>query len=244
MRAALVAVATIGTIAFNAFAAAGLVNGVTPAAISDKYLTVLTPAGYAFSIWTLIYLGMAAFSFYQILGTNLTRFRSVRTPYISSCVLNCGWIYFWHHDQIGVCLVLIFLLLAALVLILFLLGRAEAKGGLLFTRVPFGIYAGWVTAATLVNLMIFLKYLGVEFSSSLWSALGVILIIIAAAAAVLVRWKLKNFLYPLAIAWAITAIAIKQGTNTAIVVASAVVVVVCLITAGSVVVELRDSTSE
>ena len=54
MRAALVVVATIGTVIFNGFAATGLVNGVTPDVISDKYPTILTPASYAFSIWSLI----------------------------------------------------------------------------------------------------------------------------------------------------------------------------------------------
>ena len=94
MRATLVIVATIATIAFNGLAAAGLVNGVTPDVISDKYPTILTPAGYAFSIWSLIYLGMAAFSVYQFLPANLVRFRPVRSLYIFSCLLNSpGYIF-------------------------------------------------------------------------------------------------------------------------------------------------------
>src|SRR5688500_8301187 len=111
MRSVLVMVATIATIAYNGLAAAGSVNGVTPAQISDKYPTVLTPAGYAFSIWTLIYIGLVAFSLYQLMPKNLARFRSVRSLYVMSCALNCAWIYFWHHDQIWVCLILILTLL-------------------------------------------------------------------------------------------------------------------------------------
>ena len=62
IRSVLVMLATAGMIAFNALAATGYVNGITPREISDRYPTVLTPAGYAFSIWTLIYFGLAIFS--------------------------------------------------------------------------------------------------------------------------------------------------------------------------------------
>ncbi|MFN0277897.1 MAG: TspO/MBR family protein [Pyrinomonadaceae bacterium] len=244
MRAALVIVAVIATIGFNALAAAGLVNGVTPAQISEKYPTVLTPAGYAFSIWSLIYLGITAFAVYQLLPANLLRFRRARSVFILTCLLNCAWIYFWHRDQIAICLVLIIALLASLIMMLVLFGRSESAVESLFTNAPFGIYAGWVTAASLVNFLIFLKYERVELSVFAWNTLGAVLIILAAVLAVIVRLKLRNYFYPLAIAWALTAIAIKQTTNTAIVVAAAIGVVTCLITAGTFVVNLKDSTSE
>lgn len=244
MRSILVIVATMGTIVFNGLAATGYVNGVTPEVISDKYPTVLTPAGYAFTIWSLIYLGILAFSAYQMLSVNLLRFRSIRSLYIFSCLLNCGWIYFWHREAIGMCLVFILALLATLVIILILFYRMKMEAGAVFTTAPFGIYAGWVTAATLVNFAIFLKFEGVELSNSAWNALGAALIVFAAALAVIVRLKLRNYLFPLAVAWALTAIAVKQSGNTAIVVAAALGVVTCLVTSGSIVTSLKDSTSE
>ena len=244
MSAAMVIVATISTIAFNALAAAGLVNGVTPAQISERYQTILTPAGYAFSIWSLIYLSVTAFAVYQVLPANLLRFRRVRSVFIITCLLNCGWIYFWHRDQIAVCLVLIIALLASLILMLVFLGRPKSAVESLFTTLPFGIYSGWVTAASLINVLIFLKYERVELSPVDWNVLGISLMLLAAAFAVVVRLKLKNYFYPLAIAWALTAIAIKQGSNTAIVVTAAIGVVTCLITSGSFVVDLKDSRSE
>ncbi len=243
MRAILVLVATFATIAFNALAAAGYVNGVTPDVISDKYPTVLTPAGYAFSIWSLIYAGLACFSVYQLLPRNLLRFRRVRSLYILTCVLNCAWIYFWHYDQIGVCLFLIFALLAALILMHFHFRRSEAVGGSLFTKTPFGIYAGWVTAAALVNFVIFLKYVGVELADWAWNALGALFILFAAVLAVIVRFGLKNYVYPLAVAWAATAIAVKQSGNTAIVAAASVCVIICLVMAVSFVMDQKSTTT-
>src|SRR6185436_13362776 len=93
----LLMLATIATIVYNALAATGYVNGITPAEISDRLPTIITPAGYAFSIWSLIYVGLIAFSVYQALPANLSRFRVQRNLYIVSCLLNCAWIYFWHH---------------------------------------------------------------------------------------------------------------------------------------------------
>ena len=56
--------------------------------------------------------------------------------------------------------------------------------------------------------------------------------------------EIENFFYPLAIAWGLTAIAVKQSGQTAIVVAAAVGVIVCLVTTGSVVTRLKDASSE
>lgn len=242
MRSVLLIVATIGTVVFNGLAASGYVNGVSPEVISAKYETVITPAGYAFSIWSLIYLGMLAFSIYQVLPRNVVRFRPVRSLYIATCVFNCAWIYFWHRDQIGICLWLIVGLLLTLIGMLVLLKRTG--GSSLCTTAPFGIYAGWVTAATLVNFTIFLKYMGVEMSPNAWNAVGVSILIIAAALAFAVRWGLQNYIYPLAVAWAATAIAVKQSGNTPIVIAAAFCTVACLVTSGSIVTSLKDSTSE
>lgn len=241
MLAVLVIVATIATIAFNGLAATGYVNGVTPEVISDKYPTVLTPAGYAFTIWSVIYLGMAAFSVYQLLPGNLARFRSVRWIYILSCVLNCAWIFFWQREQIGICLLLITALLGTLIVLLRRFRSSDA--GPLFTKTVFGIYAGWVTAATLVNLAVFLRYLGVEMPIAVRNTLGVVFLAVAAALAVIVRLKLQNYLYPLAIAWAATAIAVKQSGNTTIVVASSICVIVGLVMAVSFVMDQKSTTT-
>lgn len=241
MLAALVLLATFAMVGFNALAAAGFVNGVTPDAVSARYPTVLTPAGYAFSIWSLIYLGMVAFSVYQLLPANLTKFSRVRVLYLVTCVLNCAWIWCWHHDLIAACFVIIFLLLATLLLICSRLRGPASFVDSLFSKAPFGIYAGWVTVATLVNLTILLGIVGINAQSRL---LGVAFIILAAACAVAVRWRIANYLFPIAVAWGLTAVAVKQSGNTPIVIAAAFATVTCLVTAGSVVTNLKDSTSE
>ncbi|HKP69512.1 MAG TPA: hypothetical protein VJV05_09525, partial [Pyrinomonadaceae bacterium] len=92
MRSFLVLAATIGVLVFNWLAATGRLGGTDTEAISAKYQTLVTPGGYAFSIWSLIYVGLLAFSVYQLLPSNVSRFRPVRTLYILTCALNCAWL--------------------------------------------------------------------------------------------------------------------------------------------------------
>jgi len=244
MRSVLVIVATIATIVFNALAATGYVNGITPAAISAKYPTVLTPAGYAFSIWTLIYLGLLAFSVNQALPANAVRYRPIRSLYILSCLLNCTWIYFWHREQIAVCLVIILLLCGTLVFVRYRLMGFDSTGDIWLAKAPIGVYAGWVTAASTVNLLVLLANLKLGYSGAGENVIGIVLIAVATGAAIVARAALRDYFFPLAVAWALTAIAVKQSGNTTIVVATAVGVVVCIVTAGTVVVNLKDSSSE
>lgn len=236
-RSYLVPLATFGTIAFNWLAAVGRVNGVSPSDISDKYPTPITPAGYAFSIWSVIYLGMIAFSIYQMLPRNAARFRSIRSLYIMTCALNCGWIYMWHSDQIAICLVLIFLLAVCLFLINLNLKVTTGPGEYWLAKAPFSIYFGWVTAATLVNFAILLVQMNISVSP--W--LGIGLILFAAALGVILRIRLVNYLYPLAIAWALTAIGVKQSGQTLIVAAAAIGTIACLIASLSFVVGLPST---
>lgn len=243
IRAFLVLAATLGTIAFNWIASAGYVGGVTPAEVSDRYPTVITPAGYAFTIWTLIYLGLLAFSIYQALPPNIGRFLQVRSLYIFSCALNCAWIFFWHSDQIAICLAIISVLLVVLILINFKTRETASAVESLLVNGPFGLYLGWVACASLVNLAVFLVYAKIDLGNSAF-VFGATVLLLAAAFAVLVRIRLTNYFVPAAVAWALTAIAVKQSGKTLIVAAAAVGVVACLIAAFSFVLNLKSSSHE
>lgn len=242
MLGLMVVVATVVTIAVNALAALGLINGVTPATISERHPSLITPAGYAFSIWSLIYVWLIAFAIYQMFRPSNGGLKTVRLLYLASCVLNCAWIWFWHQGLIGICAVLIVLLAASLLLIIKRLAPPTTFRAALLTKAPFGVYAGWITCAALVNVNIAARDLIAGDAG--FNALGVASILVATAVAVLVRWKLNNFLFPLAAAWALAAIAINQTGHTAIIFTAVFGTIVCLLTAGTIVTKLKDSTSE
>jgi hypothetical protein len=243
LLAILVLAATAATIIFNFLASSGYVNGVTPEEISRKYTTILTPAGYAFTIWGLIYAGLAAFSIYQLLPANLAKFAPIRSLYLLSCVFNCGWVFFWQNDRIAVCFVMIASLTMTLFFVVLRLRDIEGAAEYWLARAPFGVYFGWVTAALIVSVPITLVYTGTGPDETGWVVPAVVLIAIATALGILVRTKLRDYLYPLAIAWALTAIAVKQSGQTAVVVACAVGVVASLIASLSFVVNLPSRST-
>ncbi len=242
----LVIIATVGVILINYFAAVGYINGVTPDVISDKYPTFITPAGYAFAIWSLIYLGLIAFSIYQVLPSNTDnpRFKNIRTLYIANCAANCFWIYLWHYDSILAALAVMFVLLGTLILINVNLRNTQSVAETWLARIPFSLYFGWVTVATILNFSIALVSLGVNTSESNSIILSSILIVAATVLGILIRFKLAIFAYPLAIAWALTAIAVKQSGKTAIVVCAAFGVIALLVSALTAFLQLNNSTNE
>lgn len=241
IKAILVPLATLGTLFFNWVAATGLINGVTPEMVSDKYPTPVTPAGFAFTIWIVIYIGLAVFSIYQLLPQHASRFSKVRSLFIASLVLNCAWLYFWAFGMIGATVLIILALLAVILVINAKLWKPETTGEYWITKAPFGLYFGWVAAAAAVNIAVLLVYQNVNISEHALKILGIVLILLAAVAAIAVRAGFKNYLAPLAVAWALTAIAIKQSGNTMIVVAAVVGVIACLIASTSVIMDLGST---
>ena len=92
----------LGVIVVNVLAVTLPLGGNSTGEISDKYHTSITPAGYAFSIWGLIYLLLAGFIIYQFRakGDSAKLIRSISIPFIVSCAANMTWLILWHYLQI------------------------------------------------------------------------------------------------------------------------------------------------
>lgn len=233
LKQILVIAATFIVIFVNYLSAVGYINEKTPANISDKYPTLLTPAGYAFAVWSLIYLGLAVFSVYQALPsqTENARFRRIRFLYILNCAANCVWIFLWHREMIWAALIVIFVLLGTLALINSRMQNKRDAAETWMARVPFGLYFGWVTVATVLNFTVALVSSGVKTSASGTTALASILVAATTILAILIRLKLSTAAYALAVAWAFTAIAVKHGSETMLVICAAFGVIALLIAA-------------
>jgi translocator protein len=229
----LVVLATFFVIYVNYLAATGYINDKTPASISEKYPSMLTPAGYAFAIWSLIYLGLVIFSFYQALPsqTENARFRRIRLLYIINCAANCGWIFLWHHELIWTALGVIFIILGTLVLLNSHLQNKQDAVETWIARIPFGLYFGWITVATILNFTIALVSSGIKTTESVTAILASLLVITATILGIVVRLKLSTAAYALAIAWALTAIAVQHGGETILVTCAAFGVIALLVAA-------------
>jgi translocator protein len=219
----LVIPATIFVIIVNYLATKGYLGGIPTDYVSNQYPTYLTPAGYAFSIWGLIYLGLSIFSIYQLMPSQTDNFKKVRGLYLLNCAANCIWLWLWHHQLIVASVGAMLVILASLIAINFSLSKSDS----LIARVPFGIYFGWVTVAALANIAICLTYLGFNISI----AVACIGILIAAVCGMILRLKLPNVAYGLTVTWGIVAIAVNHGGVTAISFVSALATIALLIAA-------------
>ncbi|MGZ5211729.1 MAG: tryptophan-rich sensory protein, partial [Kaistella sp.] len=117
--------ALVFTIIFNYVSNTGIFNGKTIGNVSDQYHTLITPAGYAFSIWGLIYLLLLGFVIYT--GKSLFYAEKNETDsfvekvgwwFVISCLANCAWIVVWLYGFSGISVLILVIALISLIKIL------------------------------------------------------------------------------------------------------------------------------
>ncbi len=216
IRQAVNVVAVVATIGVNALANALPLNGLTTGEISDRFEVYFVPAGYVFSVWSLIYLGLIVFAVYQALPAQRANPRLARVGYLFavSCVANMGWLFLWHYEQFSLTLIAMFALLVSLIAIYLRLGIGRAvvsAGERWLVHLPFSIYLAWVSVATIANVSITLSYLnwdGWGIAPEVWA---VIMLIIGAGIASVVCLTRGDTAFVLVLVWAYAGIAVKQS---------------------------------
>jgi hypothetical protein len=221
VRQVLVILALILTLVVNWLANALPINGYTTAQVSDMFAVYFVPAGYVFAIWGVIYLFLIGFAAYQALPSQREnpRLRSIGYVFILSCLANSAWIFFWQYLLFSWTLLLMLTLLVSLILIYLRLdiGRSRASTAETWlVRVPFSIYLGWVTVATIANVTDVLEY----WSWNGWGIFpehwAVIMLAIATLLAALVSFTRRDAAFLLVLIWAFAGIGVKQA-DTAVV---------------------------
>jgi translocator protein len=214
-----------------------LIGGRLTAVVSDSNPTLVTPAGYVFSIWGIIYILLGAFVVYQALPSRSNRgfTERIRWLFVLSNIINIVWIFFWQFEYLTVSVVLIFLLLATLIAIYVRLGVGKSKVGFddrLAVHIPFSVYLGWITVASIANVattLVSLNWDGAGISPETWAILVVAVALVITSLMLITR---KDAAYSLVIIWALIGIAVKQSGNQTIVMLaeiSAVIVAVMLL---------------
>ena len=236
VRQALVVLSVLAVIGVNALANVLPINGQTTGAVANQFDVYFFPAGYAFSIWSLIYLGLAAFAVYQALPDQRhnPRLRRVGYMVMLTGLANIAWIFFWHYELFPLSLLAMLILLGALIAIYQLLEVGQIRVSAAekwLVQAPFSIYLAWVTVATIANVTILLAYLdwdGWGISPAVWT---VIMIIIGLAIAAVVSLPRSDTAYLLVIAWAFTAIAVRQVDAPLVFTSAAIAALLALILA-------------
>lgn len=221
VRQVMVVLSVLAVIAVNTMANALPLNGQNTGEISDRFEVFFVPAGYVFSIWGLIYLGISAYAIYQALPAQATKpdLASIGYLFVLSSIANIAWIFLWHYEFFPLTVVAMLSLLGLLVAIYRRLniGRQEVSSPMKWLiHIPFSIYLGWITVATIANvtsLLYYLEWNGWGISPEAWTLIMLAAAVIIGAAVSLTR---RDLAYVAVLIWAFAGIAVKHE-NTAIV---------------------------
>ncbi|AJE51204.1 tryptophan-rich sensory protein [Paenibacillus polymyxa] len=209
-------IAFIAVVLVNILASTLPIGGRSTAAVSNMYPTLITPAGYAFSIWSVIYVLLACFAVYQATSTGQakTSVQSIGIFFILSCLFNIIWIFLWQYVYVELCVIVIILYLLSLFVVYTRTRTPQpTRGEMWFVKLPFSLNLGWVSVATLINIAVALEkneWSGWGLSDTIWA---IIILLIGAALAILVSFPYRDSIYPLVFVWAYVAIAIEHPNN-------------------------------
>ncbi|MBT2582999.1 TspO/MBR family protein [Planococcus sp. ISL-109] len=194
------------TLGVNYLGSSGFFNGNTQKDISDKYMTLISPAPFTFSIWGVIYsllLITLIYLFAKRKDKNISRLVLLISPlFIASSLLNMGWIIAFSYERLGISTLLILGMLFSLLIIVERIYKNRFEFPSTLAGISFTLYGSWVLIATMVNISVFLVQLqwnGFGISDSIWT---MIVLGIAIAFVLFYLARFKNAAFPIPLAWA------------------------------------------
>ncbi|SER84095.1 TspO/MBR family protein [Salipaludibacillus aurantiacus] len=202
----------IGVVIINALSNSLPFNNLTTGQLSERVNVLFTPAGYVFSIWSVIYILLAIWvirPFFSIKKGDVQAYHSVGYAFLVNGILNSSWLFLFHYEFY---ITTMFVMAALLINLIVIYRRVFAVSGTtIWMRLPFSVYIGWVSVATIVNTGIFFNALGFEdgllFSPQTWTNT---LLIVAVGLAVWFIWSQGETVFPLVFVWAFTGIAVER----------------------------------
>ena len=212
-RATLIILAVVFAIAVPAVQAA-YPFGLSAAEFSFQGNGTLRVEGFAFAIWGLLYLGMIIYALYQVLpvargSETLAIYAWPSFVAISGCGL---WILMAAFNQIWMTVVVISLSAAALILALV---RSQGAGLLrdrLLIALPLNLLAGWLTIASIVNVMTVLTIERI-ITPDIATMSGLAAVGGATVIAATVCLSGRSAFYLLPIIWGLYGVRVAEGTR-------------------------------
>ncbi len=196
------------TVVVNTLSARGMINGMSQKAVSQSFPTTITPAGYAFSIWGVIYLLIFASMIMLFIKSEKeyesSIIKNTLVLFCISCIFNVAWTFAFSYKLIWLSAIFIVALLVTVILILQKMQKLHPNRKGLFD-VALAVYAGWLFVATLVNIAAFfvsIKFNLFESNKILYA----VIVALAVLGGLLLNKTFRNPFFHLAIAWAFIAI--------------------------------------
>jgi hypothetical protein len=211
----------IGVIIINVLANALPINGFNTGELSDMYPNLFVPAGLTFSIWGVIYLLLLGY----IISQSISLFNGKPTPdfverigglFLVNCLANMAWIVVWHYQMPLVALGIMLIILVSLISIyekLEIGQREVSKRELWTSHIPFSVYLGWISIATIANVTTVLVDMGWQGGVIGEANWAIIMIIIGAILGLFILTTRKDVAFGLVLTWAIIGINIKRSMS-------------------------------
>lgn len=177
-------------------------NGISTAEISNSLNTFITPAGFTFAIWPMIYIWLTAVTLRYIIG-KITLPREAVLIYIATCILNGLRILAWHYGNLHLSLLIIVAIMVWLIVINNDLRNTTHKR----VKNIFFLYFGWIQIATLLMLLIYLQYqLNLFGDPMVYKYICIQILAIAWLLNLAIIYKEKNITTSLVAIWALRGI--------------------------------------
>ena len=221
LRQLLVLASFVFAIALNGAANAVPLNGQTTGEISDRFQVFVTPAGYVFAIWGLIYLGQLAFVLHTLRPSRLEDplLRRIGLLPVAVATLNGMWIILWHWEQFPLTLVVMAALLVSLIALYRRAGfeqSARPVGSPLsradrwLVQVPFSLYLGWITVATIANVAAVGNWAGIGTFGIAPEVVAALVLAVGLVIATTVLLRTADVTYGSVIVWAYVGIVVQE----------------------------------
>ena len=210
-------VVILAVIFWNYWSNTGTINGNTVGGLSNQYANLFTPAGYAFAIWGLIFLGLIVLGAYLLKLAFSDDEHSETILQIGPWLIvanlgNAAWLWVWLHEQTGLSVLVMLVILVSLLQVIVQLNmeRWDAPRKIIvMVWWPISIYSGWIAVATIANISAWLAKIGwLElFTEIQWT---IIMVSIAALLNLFMVYTRSMREFAMVAIWAIIAIAIRH----------------------------------
>ena len=212
-------ISVIITLFVSYYTQAEKLNGNTMGSLSHQYFNLFTPADYAFAIWGIIYLGLLAFSGYQLYQafgpqTDLRFLQQTKFWFVLANLANVAWVIVWLYEYTGLSIFLMLLILFSLIKIILNTNMERWDAPLkviAFGWWPICLYSGWIAVATIANVAAYLVKIGWSggiFSQEQWT---IIMIVVAAILNIIMIYTRNMREFAAVGVWALIAIYIRHS---------------------------------